>query len=88
MTTHARKTRASTSVLCPRCGGSGRIEMSSPYAEALVILRAQVTELNGADLARLAGCNATAMCQRLHYLRQQGLAAMRTDGRQNLWRRT
>jgi hypothetical protein len=71
---------------CPTCGGSGEVEVTGIYADTLLLLRRQKGEVSGADLARLDGCNATAMNNRLAALERLGLATSRRYGRQRLFR--
>ncbi len=71
---------------CPTCHGSGRVHVTSVYADTLELLRSMPDEANGAKLARLAGVEHGAMCNRLVILESLGLAEGRKYGRQRLWR--
>ena len=73
-------------VQCTHCGGSGLVELTGVYAETLALL-ARHSDRNGAELARLAGCQETAMNNRLVALQRMGLAYGRKYGRSRLWRR-
>jgi biotin operon repressor len=73
-------------VACPCCGGEGRVELTGTYRETLALLKRQRAEVNGAALARLAGCQETAMNNRLVRLERLGLAVGRRHGRERLWR--
>ena len=64
------------------------VELTGAYAEALALLRKQKEPMNGADLARLAGVETTAMCNRLTWLAGHGLAIGERYGRQRRWRDT
>lgn len=75
-----------THLRCPHCAGKGTIELTGIYAETLTLLRQQRREVSGADLARVAGCKATAMCNRLAALERHGLAVSRRYGRKRLFR--
>lgn len=71
---------------CPCCLGSGRVALPEVYAATLHLLAQQSAEVNGAALARLAGCAETAMNNRLVKLEAWGLAVGRANGRERLWR--
>ena len=73
---------------CPYCGRTGIVELTGVYAETLALLIEQNQELNGAALARLAGCKPEAMANRLVALQRMGLALGRRHGRERLWRTT
>ena len=73
-------------VPCPCCKGTGKVEMSGVYGKTWALLKRQRREINGAALARLAGCQATAMNNRLVRLQKLGLAIGRWHGRERLWR--
>lgn len=73
---------------CPTCKGGGTVEITGQYADTLVLLRSQKQELNGAQLARIAGIKETAMNNRLVGLERFGLASGRWYGRQRLWSAT
>ena len=71
---------------CPTCHGAGKIPWTGIYADTLEFLRSQTEELNGAQLARLAGIKPTAMCNRLVTLQRMGFALGRRYGKECLWR--
>lgn len=71
---------------CGHCGGTGRVELSVVYSDTLALLRQQKAELNGRQLADLAGCKNEAMCNRLKALEVHGLASSRRYGRELLWK--
>lgn len=73
-------------VQCSCCKGTGKVELTGTYAETYELLRSQAKELNGAALARLAGCKPTAMNNRLTALERMGLASGRWYGRQRFWK--
>lgn len=73
---------------CSHCAGEGYIELTGIYAKTLGLLRALPAALNGAELAKLAKCNPTAMNNRLVWLEGQGLAERRRNGKESLWRAT
>jgi hypothetical protein len=73
-------------VVCKCCKGEGSIELTGIYAETLFVLSRQTEEVSGAALARVVGCNNTAMCNRLKALEGHGLAVSRPYGRKLLWR--
>lgn len=75
----------SVMVCCSHCRGSGSTELTGVYAETLALLSDQPSEINGANLARLAGIETTAMNNRLVHLESLGLVAGRQFGRQRLW---
>ena len=79
-----KKTRET--IECHCCGGSGQIEMTGVYLETLRLLRKQRKPVNGAQLAKLAGCKATAMNNRLSRLWSHGKANFERRGRETLWR--
>jgi Mn-dependent DtxR family transcriptional regulator len=74
------------SIPCPHCRGTGLVELTGVYADTLLLLRAQSGEVNGADLARLAGVKGEAMANRLVRLERLGLAVGRRYGRERLWK--
>lgn len=76
----------SDSVTCGHCLGTGHIELSGVYAETLSLLRRQKDEVTGADLAKIDGCKATAMNNRLAMLENHGLATSRRYGRMRLYK--
>lgn len=73
-------------VCCPHCKGTGRREVTGIYAKTLELLRRQGGERTGADLARLDGCKAPAMNNRLAGLERYGLVTSRRFGRLRLYR--
>lgn len=75
-----------TRVRCPHCRGAGEVELTGVYAETLALLRRHGKEASGAALARLDGCKATAMNNRLAALERLGLASSRRYGRERLFR--
>lgn len=70
---------------CTRCRGTGQIEVTGEYADTLRLLKRQRKEINGADLARLAGIKGPAMNNRLVALEKLGLAFGRWSGQERLW---
>lgn len=72
-------------VVCTHCGGTGTVELTGVYAETLSLVIANPGK-NGAALAALAGCQATAMNNRLTALERKGVIAGDRHGRQKLWR--
>lgn len=72
-------------VRCGHCGGTGLLPLTGVCADTLTLLRA-AGEATGADLARLDGCKATAMNNRLAVLERHGLATSRRYGRKRLYR--
>jgi DNA-binding transcriptional ArsR family regulator len=74
-----------TYVKCKFCNGNGKMELTGVCAETLDLLDA-TGEASGADLAKAAGCKATAMNQRLSYLENHGLATSRRYGRKRLFK--
>lgn len=72
-------------IQCSHCAGEGYIELTGVFAETLELLRKQPTALNGVELAELAGCNPTAMNNRLVWLEGHGLAERKRYGRSSLW---
>ena len=75
-------------VPCSHCDGEGFVELTGIYAETLFLLRGVPAWLNGAELAKLANCNPTAMNNRLAWLEGQGLAERKRNGRESLWKAT
>jgi hypothetical protein len=71
-------------VECTHCGGSGSIELTGVYAETLnlVILH---PGRNGAALAGIAGCEPTAMNNRLRAMERRGVVTGKRFGRSILW---
>jgi predicted ArsR family transcriptional regulator len=66
---------------CAHCGGTGRVKLSGVYADTLALLITR-PGLNGAELAKVFGCKATAMNNRLKALERHGLARGKRYGRQ------
>lgn len=75
-------------VKCPHCQGAGTVELTGVYAETLAILKRHSGHppLNGAALAVIAGCEPTAMNNRLKALEKHGLAIGQRFGREIKWR--
>ena len=71
---------------CRCCKGTGRVKLTGVYAETLELLAAQAGEITGSELARLAGCKVSAMCNRLAALEAMGLADSRRYGRKRFYR--
>lgn len=72
-------------VVCTHCMGTGTVELTGVYADTLSLVIANPGK-NGAELARLAGCNATAMNNRLVSLERKGVAIGTKHGRQTTWK--
>ena len=72
-------------VQCPHCGGTGTVELTGIYADTLRLLIRR-PGLNGAALAKIAGCKATAMNNRLKALEGHGVAEGEQYGRQIIWK--
>jgi len=72
-------------VTCSHCNGSGEVELNGVFRDTLELLRRQKKEIHGAELARIDGCNPTAMNNRLEYLADHGFATSRTYGRKKLY---
>ena len=72
-------------VKCTRCNGTGKRPLTGVYAATLDLLRQQ-GESTGAFLSRIAGCEATAMNNRLSMLEQLGAATSRRDGRERIFK--
>lgn len=68
-------------VRCKHCDGLGVVPLTGKYADTLKLLRLQKHPMSGADLARLDGCQATAMNNRLAALERMGLARSVRYGR-------
>ena len=60
--------------------------MTGVYRDTLDLIRTSGEELNGAQWADKAGCNATAMNNRLVRLRELGFVTSRSYGRQKLFK--
>lgn len=73
-------------VQCSTCEGVGVVEMNGAFADTLVVLRRQKTELTGVELAKLMKVNPTAMNNRLVWLESHGLAVGRKYGPARFWR--
>lgn len=73
-------------IACSHCSGEGWIPLTGVYAETLALLKKQKHEINGADFARLAKVNPTAMNNRLVALEGYGLAEGRRYGGTRLWK--
>ncbi len=71
-------------VKCPYCNGNGKTKLSGKYADTLRLL-AKHPGSTGADLAKLDGCKATTMNNRLSRLEWHGLAKSKRYGRQRLY---
>lgn len=76
--------RKQPEVPCPHCNGRGTVVLSGVHADTLALVRKQ-PGLNGAQLAAIAKCKATAMNNRLQYLRKFGLVGCDEYGREKLW---
>jgi len=72
-------------VQCSCCGGTGTVALTGVYFDTLGLLRKQKEEIHGAALARIAGCNATAMNNRLAYLEENGFVTSCVYGRKKLF---
>jgi len=73
---------------CSHCSGEGYIELTGVHADTLALLRRQPTAMNGAELAKIAKVNPTAMNNRLAWLEGYGLAERKRYGSQSLWKAT
>lgn len=73
-------------ISCSHCRGTGKVTFNGKFAETLVLLRKQPAEVNGAQLAALAGIAGTAMNNRLVWLEKHGFAIGRSFGRERLWK--
>lgn len=78
--------RTKLCVTCKHCGGRGRVELAGIYAETAVLVGMN-PGLNGAQLAMVAGCEPTAMNNRLRRLEDLGIVEGQSHGRQIIWRR-
>ena len=74
-----------TYTVCTYCMGTGDIELTGVYAETLSLVM-QYPSRNGAQLAKIAGCKATAMNNRLKALEKKGQVKGRRHGRQIFWK--
>ena len=84
-------TAKQVTVRCGHCHGKGVVELTGVYADTLRLLRDLATALSdgettGAELARVAGCKATAMNNRLAILEKHGLASSRRCGRLRVYK--
>ena len=70
---------------CPYCSGTGSVAFSGVYAKTAELLAKQSESINGAGLAKLAGCSGAAMCNRLRAIESMGLATSVRSGREVLW---
>ena len=75
-------------ILCSHCDGEGYVELTGVFADTLELLRDQPASLNGAELAKIANCNPTAMNNRLVWLENKGLAERKRHGHESLWKAT
>ena len=73
-------------VTCTCCGGTGKREFNGVFADTLELLKSMKEEISGAELARMDGCNNTAMCNRLVELEKHGCAVSRKYGKERLWK--
>ena len=71
-------------VVCTHCGGTGRAQLTGVYADTLSLI-IRHPRLNGAELAKLAACNATAMNNRVKVLERLGLVSGKRYGREIIW---
>lgn len=71
-------------IRCGYCQGRGTRRLGQVYAETLLLLR-QVGPSWAAKLARLAGCEATAMNNRLESLEKMFLVKSRRQGRKRIF---
>lgn len=78
------KTISQAYVQCTHCQGTGTIQLTGVYAETLTLLISH-PGLNGAALAKLAKCKATAMNNRLKALERHGVATGKRFGREIVW---
>lgn len=79
------KIKQAAYVQCTHCQGTGTIQLTGVYAETLGLIISHPS-LNGATLAKLAGCNATAMNNRLKALERHGVATGQRFGRSIYWK--
>ena len=73
-------------IKCHCCNGTGRIPFTGIYADTLALLRKQRDPMTGIELARLAKCEGTAMCNRLAALESMGFAESKPYGRKKFWK--
>ena len=76
-------------ICCSHCKGTGRVALTGVYAETLRGLR-RLTKAYGYCVAnqhaKLFGCNATALCNRLAALERLGFATSERFGRERRFR--
>lgn len=73
-----------TNVPCSVCGGTGSVELTGVYSKTLKLVIEHPGK-NGAQLAKIAGCKATAMNNRLIALQRHGVVQGKKYGRQIFW---
>jgi DNA-binding transcriptional ArsR family regulator len=73
-------------VVCPCCGGAGRVLLTGEYARTLAAIERLRGEHTGAELGRMMGVRGPAMNNRLARLEELGLVSSRRDGRRRLYR--
>ena len=71
-------------VPCTCCLGSGKIALTGRYLETYRLLSHNPGAI-GADLARIAGVNPTAMNNRLSWLADKGLATFTQFGKKKMY---
>ena len=71
--------------VCRRCGGHGTVALNGVHAETLAYIRADGYGRNGAEWARLIGCEHTAMNNRLDWLEKHGFLASRQHGKSRIF---
>jgi hypothetical protein len=76
--------KAKAYVVCTHCEGTGSVELTGIYADTLALL-IRCPGLNGAELAKIAGCKPTAMNNRLIGLEVKGVARGERYGREIKW---
>lgn len=69
---------------CPHCKGSGLMMITGVYADTLKLVYKHPRK-NGAELAAIAGCKATAMNNRLKALERHALIYGVKYGRSIFW---
>jgi predicted transcriptional regulator len=72
-------------VVCTHCQGTGSIELTGVYADTLGLV-IRHPHLNGAELAEKAGCEATAMNNRLKAMERHGVVTGTKYGREIRWK--
>lgn len=75
-------------VPCSHCAGEGWVVLTGVYADTLTLLKKQRKEVSGAELARIAKVNSTAMNNRLCALEGYGFASGRRYGAVRMWKAT